>query len=520
MNDIKFTFDGNYLVAELNDSVDVVKYQMEMLTHNSINYLLPVKKQAVNNCIYLYYEIVGRMALDRLIMHKKLTDEAYLDFVKGALMAARELGEYQLSVSGMVLDSSYIFVHPAENAPNFVYLPINANTDGLPYLLNYLKNMLVSDMVEMKNSSVMQQVISVLNSGLSLNDMITRLSGNSTGLKTNQTSSGQINKVPEYTPPKREPVIQQAATSKPATVIPEPTNTSEVKRSINIPGGGTMPEARKGNGNSKEDKKTKSVNTDSELSEGKPDMKKIRPILMGVGVGILIIFAVLFSMGTFTDEKGNDDYTVLIAAPILIAAADYFIYSKLKTKYVISGKTNDQKKTEKGIVQKGQKEVFIPVTEVKTPVSAPPPMPPYSTNNPQPVTPIITRPVAPTEVTGREEQGGFQGYADYGKTEVLSDDMITPYLQSRGGNRIDISSQITRIGKLRDQVDVMIPNPKVSRIHADIVIHDGKLYVMDLGSANGTYINGNPNRITSNMEYELHNNDTVVFANEEYTVHC
>lgn len=533
MNEIKFTFDGNYLVAELDSSIEIVKYQMEMIIHNSINYLLPVKRQIANNCTYLYYEVVGRMSVDRLVMHKKLSDDAYLNFVKGALSAVREMGEYQLSVTGVVLDNRYVFMHPTEYTPYFVYLPIENNGDGLLMMTNYLKNMFSSGMIEIKNINVINQIIGVLNSDLSLNEMLLRLSNGGTSVSQQQstrssaivpprelapsTNSGYTNMPPVSETPVIKPEVSPMVTRAPER--PEPQTMPKPNGSvINIPKSGNVPEEKKG----KPDKATKKTNkgSDSETQVGKPNMKKIRPILMGVGVGIIIIFALLYSSGTFTDDNGNDDYSVLIAVPILIVVADYFIYSKLKTKYVITDEEIDEKKPNQKIVKKGAKEVYVPVTEVK----APSPVPVQQSTSTSPVqsypsTPMgYTQPIAPTEITGFSNN---QSFVDYGKTEVLSENELNnPYLQSRGGSRIDISSQITRIGKLRDQVDVLIPNTKVSRVHADIVMRDGKLYVIDLGSANGTYINGDPNRITSNMEYELHNNDKVVFANEEYTVHC
>ena len=42
----------------------------------------------------------------------------------------------------------------------------------------------------------------------------------------------------------------------------------------------------------------------------------------------------------------------------------------------------------------------------------------------------------------------------------------------------------------RDHCDVVSPDPEVSRRHARLVEHDDGLGIADLGSLNGTYING------------------------------
>ncbi|MGH7818812.1 MAG: FHA domain-containing protein, partial [Candidatus Binatia bacterium] len=47
------------------------------------------------------------------------------------------------------------------------------------------------------------------------------------------------------------------------------------------------------------------------------------------------------------------------------------------------------------------------------------------------------------------------------------------------------------LGKQTD-CDIVLSNPKVSRRHARIAARNGGLYVEDLGSTNGTLLNGRP----------------------------
>ena len=37
MNNVNFMFDGNFLVAEIKNEADIIKYHIEMLTHTNIN---------------------------------------------------------------------------------------------------------------------------------------------------------------------------------------------------------------------------------------------------------------------------------------------------------------------------------------------------------------------------------------------------------------------------------------------------------------------------------------------------
>ncbi len=73
---------------------------------------------------------------------------------------------------------------------------------------------------------------------------------------------------------------------------------------------------------------------------------------------------------------------------------------------------------------------------------------------------------------------------------------------------IPINTLPFRVGRRAD-VSFRIPSPTVSNLHAEIVEREGHLILMDLGSTNGTFINGY--RISA--ESRLHEGDLIQFAN-------
>jgi len=72
-----------------------------------------------------------------------------------------------------------------------------------------------------------------------------------------------------------------------------------------------------------------------------------------------------------------------------------------------------------------------------------------------------------------------------------------------------------RIGKQIDIVDYQIQNNAVSRKHADLIKEQGKYYLIDLGSTNGTFLNNR--KIQTGVREELHSGDKVSFANATYS---
>ncbi|MEO7241410.1 MAG: FHA domain-containing protein [Variovorax sp.] len=71
---------------------------------------------------------------------------------------------------------------------------------------------------------------------------------------------------------------------------------------------------------------------------------------------------------------------------------------------------------------------------------------------------------------------------------------------------VDLKGPVTRIG--RDLTsDVQIEQPQISRHHAEVVLEDGNASVRDMGSVNGTYVNGQ--KVTAQ---ELHHGDVLRFG--------
>ena len=100
--------------------------------------------------------------------------------------------------------------------------------------------------------------------------------------------------------------------------------------------------------------------------------------------------------------------------------------------------------------------------------------------------------------------------------EKATEPVYTAKLVRRSNDEeIVISKPIFRIGKERAKVDYCITdNNTVSRVHATILIKDGKCYLTDNNSTNRTFINGNP--VPVQTEMPLSNGDVLKFSNEEF----
>lgn len=125
-------------------------------------------------------------------------------------------------------------------------------------------------------------------------------------------------------------------------------------------------------------------------------------------------------------------------------------------------------------------------------------------------------------------EGGTQGLSDestlmepdYNQTMLLTEiDFFTEYnpcLRRISTNeRIPIRKYAFKVGKKQGINDYVVTDNKVvSGSHAKIVIHDEEVFIVDVGSLNGTKVNGV--LIEKEVEHRLSNNDKIRLANEEF----
>lgn len=100
----------------------------------------------------------------------------------------------------------------------------------------------------------------------------------------------------------------------------------------------------------------------------------------------------------------------------------------------------------------------------------------------------------------------------YVKNKILPSG--TPFLlRKRYGERIAIQNTRFRIGKSKD-CDFCVNNNAISRHHVDVIVRNGRYFIVDLNSTNRTFVKGN--ELLGMTETEILPGDIITLADEDF----
>lgn len=92
--------------------------------------------------------------------------------------------------------------------------------------------------------------------------------------------------------------------------------------------------------------------------------------------------------------------------------------------------------------------------------------------------------------------------------------MLAQLIPVKNGPPITLTKPITVVGRSSRMCDLAVDHNAVSKIHCILVKTDGLIYMRDLGSTNGTRVNGQ--RV---LRGALLPGDQISFAGAAYTIH-
>lgn len=567
---------SSYLTVILTPEAGLVNYQMEMLTSNEISHILPVSKRLLNGEILVYYNITSRVPLSQVLGRRKLKREEFIRVVKAAVSAARDAGEYQLPMEGFVMETDYIYVNPSNCEPYFVYLPVVGNTGK--GIKNLILELIMQGKIEMSGDNFVQALLETVNSEpLSLDALeacVDRYAENKTrhlgsqpistpgpaSVSIEKQYAGEISKPnlppqPAFIPASKaempEPDLKPQS-PKPAPPAEEESAAAAENRRKPPVRRGEKETRKEPHGPVGKEKAAPEETADAEENVDGFDPEKAKKKFLLPQAVVMVAIAAAVSFGFFTDETGAIVLNNILAVVIVVAVAEIILYreayvngrqpkkgkgNKKAAKPSASAKkdvTVPQKVPEQKPVPTGARRAPAPQRETK-PVSRNLPekvlenaQPQPAPASPQPVQMPQPRPIPMPQEQYQQPQAN-NPYPDNNDTELGAETELydenagmsayLEYYENGTVTRVPLDKPSVLIGRLRGQVDFVISNPRVGKIHAEFIAQNGQFFVKDINSKNGTYINSGE-RISSNIPYPLHDNDRVRLADSEFTLRC
>lgn len=124
---------------------------------------------------------------------------------------------------------------------------------------------------------------------------------------------------------------------------------------------------------------------------------------------------------------------------------------------------------------------------------------------------ITDKPAAKAGIAPRKE---IINNLNRGSVTVMRGGRVSSLVNVKNGMEYILTKDCYMIGK-DEQSDITVQNnPTVSRKHARIFTHDDSYFIEDLGSTNGTYVNGE--KLRKMEPYKLDGKVKIQFSNEKY----
>lgn len=465
MQQIYFKKEGlqNYMVLDCEQELET-GYQVSLLQHHAIPYFLQYELREIDGKQSLYYRLTYRTTLESVADSISFTYLRIRNMVESIIGAMETLEEYLLEADGVMWKSNRIFVEVASGKLMFCYCPIQELGKGSlrEFLLELLQRM---DKQEEKAKMYFLQFFHLVTESDCTLDQLKAFLKNSEQVKEHNPYLNRVEMTP-YSTKEQNLMMKESIMEVPKEKVQEALFSLEEEP----------------------------VSIEAELTkQKKSDGAGIWVIRVALGiiglVNIAFIVGLLLDMLTYDYAK----YLFVSLAVFIVLTIIYMNMTKEET-------ADEMMKSYFAEEGKDTMSMFADLEEDM------PKQDTFSFKQPE----------------NREN--------DYGETVVLSgeeekqeeiiqeDYGTTLYLKAMNGEypEVYVKKPSIVLGCMNDCCDYILAVKGISRMHAKLIQKEEGMYVLDLNSTNGTYLNGE--LIESGKEYRIEEGDMLAFAQCKFLV--
>lgn len=516
--------NGSYLVFYDQEGIrgeELNAVQVRMLQQYSIERLLPIEFEEKDLKLRLRYNISGTKMLSQVLKYRRMSMSEYYDILLRTVLMLSDCKKYMLDEDKHVLHENFIFVGEQLTDIYFVYLPTEnvGLTGSVPERLKQLATTLIA-FVDGMNAAGFQAILQYFYTEsftlAGIQELLHRLEL--------RTDDAQVQ-------PTSTPSFEQAASSvgklstameREAMLSPGRPKEQHETATQNASHEAEDPLLRALDIKPKKATKKSNKSGKGQKQGGGRWLKPIDPKrelqLRNIALAALAIGAALVLKDVL--EKGNAGWLSLYWLLVLLAVVLLVRYQwvkRRKTPAPVSESESGPSNPAAGGAHEGDEHIKDQSHRERSVPQVP--------HQPEPVR--IVGPEVPTEnyyealplFTSMLGDSGSHstGLLGFDNSDSEEDKKALSYLVVRREGlveRIAVHKDVFRIGSQEDVVHYCEDVEGVSRTHLEIIKKSGKNIVRDLGSRNGTFLNGT--RLAPYREYLLNNDDKLLIAQTEF----
>jgi len=534
---------ASFLTLKTDLPEKIIYFQVEMIACNRIPHILPFDMRRENNETCLRYNITSMLPLTQFLKRKIRRNE-FLKIFADVTKAILDCRNYFLCDKNIILDIDYVYIDPGSGEVAVVYIPAEFDVDVGNEFRQFVMNVIIiaADIDEGSGDNFIQRILAYSKSDtfniadfnklvmdlLAGNAPMQNLTDDKTvqdenrnrqHIRNNRAITERRTEVKgkkldsscdKESKRKKRLFSGEKAESKKFwddiisdVDIPEDSLKSSSKDDVkdsrkerlkgNLMDNTTCGQQDSAKNNLKDNKKNNlkdnpKHNPDCEEKDGHSS-RISKNVLLAVAVQAILV-AVFIATKDHLDSLNGDTSVTYGAAILIMIAIDVLMLKKLffKDGVIISVKDEEAQENEEEDEEEDEETLLEYENYLYEDISL------------------------------NAVRRSMSRYEPNDNTVVLGvHDAKCPILKGTGscaGEIILIVKPEFTLGRLESQVDYVIRNSAVGKVHAQIITRESSYFIKDLNSKNGTCINDV--KIDSNEEYRIENNDKITLANNEY----
>ncbi|MDY4079319.1 MAG: DUF6382 domain-containing protein [Clostridium sp.] len=456
--------------------VETIDYQVEMI--NSNNSLVNIEKNIFNKDIELNYNILELTSIKDYLKTKKISKSQLINIFEQVFNLINNCSNYLLCKENLLINSEDIFLEKESLNVKLIYIPTkNREQDINGNFKKFIKEVIVDLAIieDTEEDNFVQILLNfVKDDSLTINDFSDILSNlkKATKKSSNKIDLNEVKATPNL-----------LSKDKSISNMNSGNNIKKDGVNVNLKSHDLQSQPQPKSQSQPQVIRKKKENDVNEKTEEEYEIKLIyKPIRKIIAIVLQVFFIIMLAVAI--SFIGKTEMSQVATGILLVIILDVLAIRILldKEKMIkVKVKTNKNKSK-----KEDDKKVNKPMNLKKK------------------------------QITNENFDNNIAEYSS--DTEIIDSSETTlldnnPYfILNRDGisEKIDINKDVFVIGRMPNVADYAINNSAIGRTHIQILKKNNEVYLRDLKSKNGTFVNGQ--RIVDG-EILLKNNDKVTIAN-------